>query len=70
MENYNLNDYVEMKKQHPCRKSTYWEIIRMGVDIKIKCLGCGAVIMLERPYFEKRLKKVLTSEEKANVSML
>lgn len=70
MGNYNLGDIVEMKKQHPCRKSIYWEIIRMGVDIKIKCLGCGSVIMLERPYFEKRLKKVLSAEEKQEINVL
>lgn len=70
MNNYDLNDVVEMKKQHPCRKSIYWQIIRMGVDIKIKCLGCGAVIMLERPYFEKRLKKVLSEEEVQTLNVL
>ena len=43
---YNLNDIVEMKKQHPCKKSNQWKIIRMGADIeKIKCLGCGAIVM-------------------------
>lgn len=59
MSDYGLNDIVEMKKQHPCKKSFHWQIVRMGVDIKIKCLGCGAVVMLERPYFEKRLKKII-----------
>ena len=34
---YNLNDIVEMKKEHPCHKSKLWTIIRMGADIKIKC---------------------------------
>ena len=67
MNDYNLNDIVEMKKQHPCKKSKHWQIVRMGVDIKIKCLGCGAVVMLERPYFEKRLKKII---EKAEVEVL
>lgn len=56
---YGLNDIVEMKKQHPCRKSVEWKIIRMGVDIKLECLGCGSVVMLERPYFEKRLKRII-----------
>ncbi|MDR1794887.1 MAG: DUF951 domain-containing protein [Erysipelotrichaceae bacterium] len=56
---YGLHDIVIMKKQHPCRKSFEWEIVRMGVDIKIKCLGCGNVVMLERPDFEKKLKKVV-----------
>ena len=36
---YGLNDIVEMKKEHPCHKSKYWQIIRMGADIKIKLSG-------------------------------
>lgn len=57
---YDLHDIVEMKKQHPCKKSTQWEIIRMGADIKIRCLGCDAIIMFTRRDFEKRLKKIIT----------
>lgn len=60
---YNLNDIVELKKEHPCHKSKYWKVTRIGVDIKVKCQGCGAVVMFERPDFEKRLKKII---EKAN----
>ncbi|CAM3696026.1 DUF951 domain-containing protein [Erysipelothrix urinaevulpis] len=56
---YELNDHVEMKKQHPCKKSNSFKIIRMGADIKIKCDGCGSVIMMTRHEFEKKLKKVL-----------
>jgi len=44
MVKYDLNDIVQMKKDHPCRKSKEWRIIRMGADIKIKCLGCGALL--------------------------
>ena len=51
IENYGLNDIVQMKKDHPCRKSHYWRIIRVGADIKIKCLGCDAVVMMERHDF-------------------
>ena len=58
---YNLNDIVEMKKQHPCRKSTQWKIMRMGADIRSKCLGCGSSVLFPRSEFEKKLKKVLTS---------
>ncbi len=61
---YALNDIVEMKKEHPCRKSKYWKIIRMGADIKIKCQGCGAVVMFSRFEFERKMKKVI---EKAPV---
>ena len=35
-----LHDKVELKKAHPCG-STQWEILRVGMDIKLKCLGCG-----------------------------
>ena len=57
--NYNLNDIVQMKKQHPCYKSNEFKIIRLGADIKIKCLGCNSVIMLSRNDFESKLKKVI-----------
>ena len=56
---FNLNDTVEMKKEHPCKKYKYWKVIRMGADIKIKCLGCGAVIMFPRHEFERKLKKII-----------
>ena len=51
-----------MKKPHPCHKSDQWEIIRMGADIKIKCQGCGAVVMFSRKAFEKKLKKVVVHQ--------
>ena len=55
---YGLNDIVEMKKE-----STEWKIIRMGADIRIKCLGCGASVLMPRQKFEKKLKKVIRHEE-------
>lgn len=54
---YKLGSTVIMKKQHPCG-SNEWEIVRMGADIKIKCLKCGRAIMLPRIDFNKKLKKV------------
>jgi len=59
---YDLNDVVELKKEHPCKKSKQWQIIRMGADIKLKCLGCDAVVMLPREKFNKRLKKVIKDD--------
>lgn len=58
-----MGDIVQMKKPHPCKKSPYFKIVRMGVDIKIKCEGCGAVIMLERQDFTRKLKKVIERNE-------
>ncbi len=62
---FKLNDKVIMKKPHAC-KANEWLIIRDGVDIKLKCLGCGREIMLDRLEFIRKLKKVLggTNEEK------
>lgn len=55
-----LNDVVQMKKAHPCG-SDKWVIIRTGADIKIRCEGCGRIVMLDRPEFEKRVKKIVSS---------
>lgn len=59
---FNLGDIVRMKKQHPCG-SHNWEVIRMGADIKIKCQGCGRIVMLTRREFEKRMVRVESSAQ-------
>lgn len=59
---YKLGSVVVMKKNHPCG-SNKWEIIRLGADIKIKCLNCGRTIMLPRIEFNRKLKKVVSDEE-------
>ncbi|RVU70456.1 MULTISPECIES: DUF951 domain-containing protein [Lactobacillus] len=56
---YNLADTVQMKKPHACQKND-WEILRLGADIKLKCMGCGHVVMLPRAEFNRKVKKVLT----------
>lgn len=55
---YKLNDKVIMKKQHACG-TNLWIIIRMGVDIKLKCAKCNREVMLDRLVFEKKLKKIV-----------
>lgn len=59
---YTLNTKVIMKKQHPCG-TNLWEIVRMGVDIKLKCINCGRTIMMDRLEFERKLKKVVEDEK-------
>lgn len=58
-EEYALADTVQMKKPHACQKND-WEIMRLGADIRLKCLGCGRTIMMPRAEFNRKLKKVLT----------
>lgn len=55
---YELHDVVEMKKKHPCGVNR-WEIIRLGADIRIKCVGCGQLVLMPRREFERKMKKVL-----------
>jgi len=58
---YKLGDVVIMKKAHPCGYNE-WKVTRIGADIKIKCLNCGRSIMLPRPEFNKKLKKIIGGE--------
>lgn len=53
-----LGDIVVLKKGHPCGANK-WEIVRFGADCKIKCLGCGRIVMIDRPTLKKRIKKIL-----------
>lgn len=57
---YQLDDIVMMKKGHPCGVNE-WQIIRMGMDIRIKCQKCGRSVLLPRADFNRSLKKVLVS---------
>ena len=50
-----VGDLLTMKKQHPCGSSTF-EVLRIGMDFKIKCSGCGREIMLPRQKVEKSIK--------------
>ena len=58
-----LHDLVELKKPHPCG-STQWEILRVGMDIKLRCTGCGHELMLPRSKAEKAIKKIVGEEGK------
>lgn len=62
VESFNLGDIVQMKKQHPCGSYDF-EVIRLGADIKIKCVSCGRIIMIPRSKFVKAAKKIVKSGE-------
>lgn len=57
--NYDLDYIIILKKKHSCKLDNRWKIIRMGADIRIKCLGCGRTVLLPRSEFEKRIKTIL-----------
>ena len=63
---YHLGDIVRMKKPHPCGSSE-WEILRTGMDFRLKCQGCGHLVLLPRPKFEKMVRAVVkTAAEQEN----
>lgn len=59
---FGLNDIVEMKKQHPCGENR-WKIIRMGMDIRIKCQGCEHSVLIPRREFVKKVKRIIEKHE-------
>lgn len=54
-----VGDIVRLRKKHPCG-STDWEVVRIGADIGLVCLGCRHRVMLERGTFNKRLKTIVS----------
>ena len=56
-EQYEVGDIVKMKKKHPCG-SFEWEILRVGADFRLKCVGCGHQIMIARKLVEKNTKEL------------
>ncbi|GEB34278.1 MULTISPECIES: DUF951 domain-containing protein [Brevibacillus] len=59
---FGLGDVVQMKKPHPCGTNA-WKVIRMGMDVRIKCTGCDHSVMIGRLEFERKLKKILVRAE-------
>lgn len=62
--NLQIGDIVKMKKEHPCG-SKEWELVRVGMDIKMKCRGCGHLVMLPRQTVEKNIRGITHLQENA-----
>lgn len=52
-----VGDVVTLKKPHPCG-SKDWELLRVGMDFRLKCVGCGHQVMMERKVVEKNVRGV------------
>ncbi|MFG6327447.1 MAG: DUF951 domain-containing protein [Lachnospiraceae bacterium] len=57
MTEFHLGDVIRLKKKHPCG-SYEWEILRVGADFRLKCVGCGHQVMMKRTLVEKNLKGI------------
>lgn len=52
-----VDDVLLMKKQHPCG-SREMLVLRVGMDFRLRCMGCGREFMLPRLKIEKNIKKI------------
>ncbi len=59
--NINVNDSVILKKPHPCGTNRF-VVTRVGMDIKLKCTGCGKELEFPRAAAEKRIKKTESND--------
>jgi hypothetical protein len=60
-----VNDIVRLRKKHPCGGDE-WQVVRLGVDIRIKCLKCQKLVLLERGVLECRMKTLVLKNQTAN----
>ncbi len=60
-----LRDRVEMKKPHPCGEKIF-EITRVGMDVKLRCTGCGHEVMLPRAKAEKNIRQIVREQTSSN----
>lgn len=55
---FEVGDKIKMKKPHPCG-SHEWDVLRVGIDFRLSCLGCGHQIMVTRALVEKNCRGVM-----------
>ena len=63
-----IGDVITTRKPHPCG-SCEWTVIRTGADIKMKCNGCGRIVMLDRDSFLRRRKALLSRNPQSASSL-
>lgn len=52
-----VGNIVKLKKEHPCG-SREWEVLRIGADFRLKCMGCSHQIMVPRKMVEKNIREI------------
>lgn len=59
---FQIGDVIKLKKAHPCGTNA-WQITRVGMDFKLKCTGCGHLVMLPRKQVEKSFRGIVSKED-------
>ncbi|MBO5201046.1 MAG: DUF951 domain-containing protein [Clostridia bacterium] len=61
-----VGDTLLMKKKHPCGADTF-SVLRVGMDFKVRCNGCGHEVMTPRVKIERNIKKIIRNDGEDNV---
>jgi hypothetical protein len=54
-----MGDIILLKKEHPCGNNK-WQIVRLGTDIRIKCIKCQHQVLIQRSVLERKIKSIET----------
>ena len=52
-----VGDRLTMKKKHPCGSDSF-TVLRTGMDIRVRCDGCGHEVMVPRSKLERNIRSV------------
>ncbi|MGC8875238.1 MAG: DUF951 domain-containing protein [Chloroflexia bacterium] len=63
-----VGDTVRLRKPHPCGGDT-WQVTRIGTDIGLRCLTCGHYVLLPRPLFRRRLRRIVRRSDSPDRSV-
>lgn len=59
-----LGDVLQLKKPHPCGADR-WQVLRVGADLRLRCLGCGRTVLVARSAIERRVRRLFPAAELA-----
>lgn len=57
-----VGDKLIMKKNHPCGSNEF-EVLRIGMDFRIRCTNCGREVMVPRAKIERSIKNIVRENE-------
>ena len=65
---FNVGQVIKMKKPHPCGANE-WEILRVGMDFRLKCKGCDHQVMVPRKLVEKNFKGFIEQQKSIEIML-
>ena len=58
---FQVGEVIKMKKAHPCGANE-WKLLRVGMDFRLQCGGCGRQVMVPRKLVEKNFRGYIRKE--------